>query len=462
MVRVQYIAMNNLLTRHAHVHSQFQPWSPPYFPFYYLLQLAVFTALLFPSPSDAIIDAALPPCAKPGFHLGLKSGAALGGIGSSVYTGLMATCPGMLPSITGAATTVALPGLMLAGPLAPLATMLTAGVLGGAVLGGTAGSIISCREVGAQNETHYMIQVQHPDGYMLEVDKGGSGKYRPLFGYNHHVHPRPHVQFDYSMVPAMHPPPPIKIKPSKQMYNFRDFSYGGPPTRYGAVVPNHQHSGYFSPSSPPVLPLSYFPGFHKYKYSLLPPYLRHGPPYHHSQTLRDTFTSPKPKYKKPKSNNGTLYLSDTFPKTNGGFVPIVNPANHLSNDDEDIPVASKDLHHNQYVKHVLYPPELLMDLLPPDPPPSKPSSEDEMMVLDRPMTSEADSEVKDLLRDNVERFFLRNHLQERKRLMHKINFRPHVIEQEEEDKLPEYAPPHRFIMGLPSLAQLQVRNRNHK
>ncbi len=49
----------------------------------------------------------------------------------------------------------------------------------------------------SQNDTHFMVQykeVAHPDGWMLEVAK--DGRYRPVRGYNHHVHPRPHLAFD--------------------------------------------------------------------------------------------------------------------------------------------------------------------------------------------------------------------------------------------------------------------------
>lgn len=58
----------------------------------------------------------------------------------------------------------------------------------------------SCREIGVQNETHYLIQyrrTRHPDGYHVDVDSRGSGRYRPQHGYNHRVHPRPHPTFDY-------------------------------------------------------------------------------------------------------------------------------------------------------------------------------------------------------------------------------------------------------------------------
>ena len=71
----------------------------------------------------------------------------------------------------GIGGTIAMPGLIIGGPLAPLAATLTAGVLGGALLGGTAGSLISCREIGVQNETHFMMnefrKVYHPEGYVV-------------------------------------------------------------------------------------------------------------------------------------------------------------------------------------------------------------------------------------------------------------------------------------------------------
>ena len=67
-------------------------------------------------------------------------------------------------------------GLIIGGPLAPLAATLTAGVLGGALLGGTAGSLISCREIGVQNETHFMMnefrKVYHPEGFVVSDMKG--------------------------------------------------------------------------------------------------------------------------------------------------------------------------------------------------------------------------------------------------------------------------------------------------
>ena len=71
----------------------------------------------------------------------------------------------------GIGGTIAMPGLVIGGPLAPLAATLTAGVLGGALLGGTAGSLISCREIGVQNETHFMMnefrKVYHPEGFVV-------------------------------------------------------------------------------------------------------------------------------------------------------------------------------------------------------------------------------------------------------------------------------------------------------
>lgn len=82
----------------------------------------------------------------------------------------MSTCPGLLPHMVTTGASVSLPGLMLGGPLAPLAAMVTAGMIGGAMIGGTAGGMISCREVGVQNDTHYMVQfkqVMHPDGFQV-------------------------------------------------------------------------------------------------------------------------------------------------------------------------------------------------------------------------------------------------------------------------------------------------------
>ena len=65
-----------------------------------------------------------------------------------------------------------MPGLMIGGPLAPMAAMLAAGVVGGAVLGGATGSIISCREIGVQNDSHYMVtykSLKHPEGFHIEA-----------------------------------------------------------------------------------------------------------------------------------------------------------------------------------------------------------------------------------------------------------------------------------------------------
>ncbi len=181
-------------------------------PFFQLILL-----LLLPYSAMSMMDHAIPECAKPGFDMGMKSGGALGGFGAAAYTGLMTTCPSLIPHITAAtaaastaagaaatmpaaaaAGTVAMPGLMMAGPMAPVAAMVAAGMLGGAMVGGAAGSLISCREVGVQNSSHYMIEykpVEHPDGFMLDLAK--DGRYRPLPAYNHHVHPRPHTIFDY-------------------------------------------------------------------------------------------------------------------------------------------------------------------------------------------------------------------------------------------------------------------------
>ena len=48
-------------------------------------------------------------------------------------------------------------------------------MLGGALLGGTAGSLISCREIGVQNETHFMMnefrKVYHPEGFVVGASK---------------------------------------------------------------------------------------------------------------------------------------------------------------------------------------------------------------------------------------------------------------------------------------------------
>ena len=70
----------------------------------------------------------------------------------------MTTCPGMLPAVVSSGAGVALPGLMIGGPLAPLAAMLASGVIGGAMLGSAAGSVISCREIGMQSDSHYLVK----------------------------------------------------------------------------------------------------------------------------------------------------------------------------------------------------------------------------------------------------------------------------------------------------------------
>ena len=176
--------------------------------------VAVLHLMHFSDLSTAMMDKALPQCAKPGFDMGMKSGTAVGGLGAAMYSALMSTCPHLVPHMaaagaaatTGAAaaTTVSMPGLMLGGPLAPVAAMVAAGMVGGAMIGGTAGSLISCREVGVQNDTHYMVQykqVMHPDGFAFEMSN--DGRYRPQRFYNHHVHPRPHMNFDYDEMDYM-------------------------------------------------------------------------------------------------------------------------------------------------------------------------------------------------------------------------------------------------------------------
>ena len=91
------------------------------------------------------------------------AGGGLGGLAAAAGTGGA--------GLGGIGGTIAMPGLVIGGPLAPLAATLTAGVLGGALLGGTAGSLISCREIGVQNETHFMMnefrKVYHPEGFVV-------------------------------------------------------------------------------------------------------------------------------------------------------------------------------------------------------------------------------------------------------------------------------------------------------
>ncbi|CAB4061527.1 unnamed protein product [Lepeophtheirus salmonis] len=113
-------------------------------------------SLLILHDSFAIIQHVLPVCARPGLDLGVKSGSLLGSFGAAAYTGAISSCPTLIPHLTMVGGSGVLPAL-LSGPFAPVATIITAGLVGGA-LGGTAGSLISCREVGLQNGTHALIQ----------------------------------------------------------------------------------------------------------------------------------------------------------------------------------------------------------------------------------------------------------------------------------------------------------------
>jgi hypothetical protein len=171
------------------------------------LTVVVSVLVLLTRPTHAIIDHIMPACAKPGMHLGATSGGALGGFGAAAYTGLLSTCPGLLPHLTMAsAATVTMPGLMIGGPLAPLAAMLAAGVLGGALIGGTAGSLISCREIGVQNDSHFMVQFKKSrmpdgsDGFDLELEDEAGHGYKLRQGFNHRVHPRPGPEPDHEML----------------------------------------------------------------------------------------------------------------------------------------------------------------------------------------------------------------------------------------------------------------------
>ena len=49
------------------------------------LLIATFCLFGATSSSALMLDDPMPPCAKPGMDIGMKSGAALGGLGSTVY-----------------------------------------------------------------------------------------------------------------------------------------------------------------------------------------------------------------------------------------------------------------------------------------------------------------------------------------------------------------------------------------
>ena len=57
-----------------------------------------------------------------------------------------------------------------------------------------------------------MINVFSVVSYHLEIANDGS--YRPLTGYNHHVHPKPHPSFD-KMPETIDEPEMLPVKPSK-------------------------------------------------------------------------------------------------------------------------------------------------------------------------------------------------------------------------------------------------------
>ena len=109
------------------------------------------------------------------------AGGGLGGIAAS------AGGAGLGAGLGGLGGTIAMPGLVIGGPLAPLAATLTAGVLGGALLGGTAGSLISCREIGVQNETHFMMnefrKVYHPEGFVVGADSISHRGHTAVFSF---------------------------------------------------------------------------------------------------------------------------------------------------------------------------------------------------------------------------------------------------------------------------------------
>ncbi len=138
------------------------------------------------------------------------------------------------------------------------------------------------------------------------------GRYRPRYGYNHHVHPRPHMFFDYSdhtnevmtpMVPQ-NPPPP-----TEDTYEFADYSYEQFwRRRYPNAYLNHPHL--FRP--PPTNS------------------------YYKSQAFLDTLKQqnpmppppiyyPKVNFSDPGVDNETEGQIQKHIEVNGGFVPIRNP-----------------------------------------------------------------------------------------------------------------------------------------
>lgn len=283
--------------------------------------------LLVAGGADAMIDEAIPKCAKPGFDMGMKSGGALGGIGAAAYSTLLSTCPTLIPHLStaaaataaasapAAAATVSMPGLILGGPLAPVAAMVTAGMIGGAMIGGAAGSMISCREIGVQNDSHVIVQykkMQHPQGFVVETSD--DGRYRPQMGYNHHVHPRPDDSFDYNidMVSEPDPEPMMDLLRMKRMMQLMHM---GMPN----MMPMPPYRGLY----PPWMTNMYYPSVYYQQPQHLPGQMMssHGSPghLHASSGTHSELTDDLPGLLSEDYDHKVTHHMEE------GFVPIPNP-----------------------------------------------------------------------------------------------------------------------------------------
>lgn len=385
--------------------------------------------------------------------MGFKSGGALGGIGAAAYSGLMSTCPGMLPAVVGSGASIAMPGLMIGGPLAPIAAMLATGVVGGAMLGGATGSVISCREVGVQNETHYMLhykpeqQQPYHMGYNFEIAK--DGRYRPMHRYNHHVHPLPNSGYnhfdDYIPLASMKRPP-------RHPYDIQNYFYD---------------SDDLAPSPPLSQTMdSYAPAEHQAKWNYvasgMPPryrFRRHR--YRKLQTLHDTFThTPRPDFEPSKP------------------IPAPNPNNHYGPHNESpILVQSSNFTRSNFIRSLKTSernPLFETGFHPVDPPHLKRVafrqdareqviSHPVPMILTPTFKPHSSAEVEELWRENGDYLALMDH-NERPSVEQGLSM-THYDDDDDDDNVGEdeplsnYNPPPQFVVEpLPALTELHELN----
>jgi hypothetical protein len=258
-------------------------------------------------------------------------------------------------------------GLILGGPLAPVAAMVTAGMLGGAMVGGAAGSLISCREVGVKNDSHLLIQykeMRHPDGFMVEMSK--DGRYRPTRGYNHHVHPSPHMDFDYDYnydyVDGLIGPPDSDEKSmyDPMMMNYRSTNYDRF-IKKGPVYP-----GYFWRHRPRYLRQSFENTFVQ---ATTPPPIFYSMMEQHKlqqqqkqqEQLRQQMYQQNTNQQKSLQMQEETHHNDSRNSV-GGFVPIGNPMMAMENETasgnpvESAEIMSKSAFMNQRQQVMLTPP----------------------------------------------------------------------------------------------------------